>query len=65
MDILKDIRDILIKHEDKEHMLEIKVDWSGVTVYLDYDPYKCFNDDCVILIHYSVYDEFAYIPKVL
>ena len=62
MNILKDIRDILIKNKDTEHMLKIVVDWSGVTVYLEYDPLKEFHEDCVIPIHYCTVDEFAYIP---
>lgn len=42
MDILKDIRDILVRNKDAEHILQIVVEWSGVTVYLDYDPKKRF-----------------------
>ena len=62
MNILKDIRDILIKNKDTEHMLKIVVDWSGVTVYLEYDPLKEFHEDCIIPIHYCTIDEFSYIP---
>lgn len=62
MDILKDIRDILIRNKDKERMLKIVVDWSGVTVYLDYDPEKDFSEQCVIPIKYDTLDGFAYIP---
>ena len=66
MDILKDIRDILVRNKDVEHMLQIVVDWSGVTVYLDYDPEKDFEEDfeekCVIPIRYDTLDEFAYMP---
>ena len=62
MDILKDIRDILIKHKDNEHMLKIEVDWSGVTVYLDYDPNKNFEENCVIPIKIDAFEGFAYIP---
>ena len=62
MDILKDIRDILIRNKDAEHMLKIVVDWSGVTVYLDYDPEKDFEEKCVLPIRYDTLDEFAYIP---
>ena len=58
MDILKDIRDILIKNKDAEHMLKIVVDWSGVTVYIDYDPEKDFEEKCVISIRYDTLDEF-------
>ena len=47
-------------------MLQIVVDWSGVTVYLDYDPEKDFEEDfeekCVIPIRYDTLDEFAYMP---
>ena len=62
MDILKDIRDILIRNKDAEHMLQIVVEWSGVTVYLDYDPEKDFEEKCVIPIRYDTLDRFAYIP---
>ena len=62
MDILKDIRDILIRNKDVEHMLKIVVDWSGVTVYLDYDPEKDFEEKIIIPIRYDTLDEFAYIP---
>lgn len=62
MDILKDIRDILIRNRDKEHMLKIVVDWSGVTVYLDYDPEKDFEEKCVIPIRYDTLDGLTYIP---
>lgn len=62
MDILKDIRDILIRNKDIEHMLQIIVDWSGVTVYLDYDPEKDFEEKCVIPIRYDTAYGFAYIP---
>ena len=61
MDILKDIKDILIKNKDTEHMLKIVVDWSGVTVYLDYDPEKDFEEKCIIPIQYDISNEFAYI----
>ena len=62
MDILKDIRDILVRNKDKERMLKIVVDWSGVTVYLDYDPEKDFEEKCVLPIRYDTLDGFAYIP---
>ena len=62
MDILKDIRDILVRNKDVEHMLQIVVDWSGVTVYLDYDPEKDFEEKCVLPIRYDALDEFAYMP---
>ena len=54
MDILKDIRDILIRNKDTEHMLKIVVDWSGVIVYLDYDPEKDFEEKCIIPIQYII-----------
>ena len=62
MDILKDIRDILVRNKDKERMLKIVVDWSGVTIYLDYDPEKDFEEKCVLPIRYDTLDGFAYIP---
>lgn len=62
MNLLKDIRDILIKNKDTERMLKIVVDWSGITVYLDYDPRKDFEGQCVLPIHYDTSDGFSYIP---
>ena len=62
MDILKDTRDILIRNKDVEHMLKSVVDWSGVTVYLDYGPEKDFEEKIIIPIRYDTLDEFAYIP---
>ena len=60
MDILKDIKNIL--RNDKEHFLKVTVDWTGVHIYLEYDPQKSFNEDFIIPIYYNVLDEFAYIP---
>ena len=62
MDISQDIRDILIRNKDKEYMLKIVVDWSGVIVYLDYDPDKYFEEKVVIPIQYDTIDGFTYIP---
>ena len=62
IDILKDIKDILIRNKDTERMLKIVVDWAGVTVYLDYDPDKDFEEKCVIPIQYDTLDGFSYIP---
>ena len=62
MDIPKDIRDVLVRDKDVEHMLQIVVDWSGVTVYLDYDPEKDFEEKIIIPIRYDTLDGFAYIP---
>lgn len=44
-------------------MLKIVVDWSGVTVYLDYDPEKDFEEKCVIPIRCDACDGFTYIPN--
>ena len=60
MNLLEDIKKI-IKNDD-EHMVKVEVAWDGVTVYLDYDPTKDFNEECVIPIHYCTVDEFSYIP---
>ena len=43
-------------------MLKIMVDWTGITVYLDYDPEKDFEEKCILPIQYSPFDGFAYIP---
>lgn len=60
MNILKDIKEILIRNRDKEHHLKIEVSWDGVTVYLEYDPE--IVEKCVIPIRYETLEEFAYIP---
>lgn len=60
MNILEDIKKIV--KNDIEHHLKIEVDWSGVTVYLDYDPELEFQENIVIPIYYDVLDEFSYIP---
>ena len=61
MNILEDIKEILIRNKDKEHHLKIEVSWDGVTVYLEYDPEKDFDEKCVIPIRYDTLDNFAYI----
>lgn len=43
MNILQDIKDILIRNKDKDHHLKIEISWDGITVYLEYDPDK----DCM------------------
>ena len=63
MNILEDIKRILIKHKDKEHFLEIRLSWEGVTVYLEYDPPRKFDEIAILPIHYSILDEMAYIPN--
>lgn len=63
MDILQDIKDILIKNKDKEHYLKIEVSWDGVTIYLEYDPDRSFEENCIIPIRYETLGEFAYIPN--
>ena len=62
MNILKDIKEILIRNKDREHHLKIEVSWDGVTVYLEYDPEKEFDEKCIIPIRYDTLDNFAYIP---
>lgn len=63
MNILEDIKEILIRNKDKEHHLKIEVSWDGVIVYLEYDPEKEFDEKCVIPIRYDTLDDFAYIPN--
>ena len=60
MNLLNDIKEFL--KNDEEHNLKIEVGWDGVTVYLDYDPALDFEKNCVIPIHYTVIEEFCYIP---
>jgi hypothetical protein len=61
MDILKDIKDILIKHKDKEHHLKINIDCYTLTIYLECDPCLDFSEDLVIPICYDRLEGFAYI----
>lgn len=61
IDILKDIADLL--KDDKDHNLEVKVNNSGVTVYLDCDPNEELNRSCVIPIKYDTLDDYACIPS--
>lgn len=63
MNVLQDIKDILVKNKDKEHHLKVDVSWEGVTVYLEYDPDKEFEEKCIIPIRYDTLEEFAYIPN--
>lgn len=62
MDILKDIKEILIRNKDKEHFLTINVSWDGVTAYLEYDPEKNFEEKCIIPIKYETASDSVYIP---
>lgn len=62
VNILQDIKDILIRNKDKEHRLKIEISWKGITVYLEYDPDKDFEEKCIIPIRYETLEEFAYIP---
>jgi len=62
LNILQDIKEILIKNKDKEHHLKIEISWDSVTVYLEYDPEKDFDEKSIIPIRYETLEEFAYIP---
>lgn len=61
MDLLNDIKEIL--KDNTEHRLKIEVDEGGVTVYLDFDPFKEYQNDMVTPVHYDTLDRFCYIPK--
>ena len=63
MNILHDIKEILIRNKDKEHYLKIECSLDGVTVYLEYDPDKNFDEKCIIPIHYDTLESFVYIPN--
>lgn len=62
LNILQDIKEILIRNKDKERHLKIEVSWDGVTVHLEYDPEKDFNEKNIIPIRYETLEGFAYIP---
>lgn len=59
MDLLKDIAEIM--KDDTEHGLEVKVNSSGVVVYLDYDPERISDERCIIPIAYDPIDEITYV----
>lgn len=63
MDILKDIKEIMIKNKDKEHHIRVEVSGFGIYVYLEYDPGAIFDEKCIIPIKYDISDGFAYISN--
>ena len=62
MDILSDIKNILIDCDDRDHNLKINIEQSSITVYLDYDPYENYRELCMIPIRCDVSKGIAYIP---
>lgn len=60
MNLLNDIKNLL--KDDECHNLKIEIEWDGVTVYLDYDHGLDFKEDNIIPIHYTIIEEFCYIP---
>lgn len=60
MNLMEDI--IRIVKDDDVHFISLKIAWDGIDVYLDFDPTKESQHDCIIPIHYCIVDEFAYIP---
>lgn len=60
MNILKDIAELV--QDDREHNVEVKIDSLGLTVYLDYDPNREFEQQCVIPIHYDAMYQNTCIP---
>jgi hypothetical protein len=62
MDLVADLKDIMIKNNDKEHNLKVEVDNMGVKVFLDYDPDGNYEEKTMIPIEYTTCEEFAYIP---
>lgn len=61
MDILKDIAELI--RDDQEHNVEVRIDSLGLTVYLEYDPDRNFEQNCVIPIHYDAMYESACVPQ--
>ena len=57
MNILRDIVDILKKNEDDSHILEIKIASDGITIYLDYDPFREFEQKYIIPIKYNIIED--------
>lgn len=60
IDILRDIGEIV--KDDKEHFVKVEVSWTGVNVYLEYDPMKDFNENVIIPIELDLTMDFCYIP---
>lgn len=61
MNLITDIKNILVKHKDKEHHLQIVVDDLEIKVYLIYDPELEYQEDTIIPIVYDFTDKCAYI----
>lgn len=61
MELLRDIA-ALVK-DDREHNIEVKINSDGVTVYLEYDPDRDMNGQCIIPIQYDTLYESACIPQ--
>lgn len=60
IDIVRDIAEIV--KDDKEHYVKVEIEWSGVKVYLDYDPDKNFSQNIIIPIELDLTSDFCYIP---
>lgn len=60
MNLLEDIKNIVA--HDREHSVRVLVDSLGVTVYLDYDPERNYEEKCLLPIKYETLGEFAFIP---
>lgn len=61
MDFLKDIANIV--KDDKKHNVEVKVNSTGLTVYLEYDPDGDINKQCIIPVQYDSVYEIVCIPQ--
>ena len=57
MNILMDIVNILKKHKDDSHILEIKINSDGIMIYLDYDPFREFEQKYIIPIRYDIIED--------
>lgn len=53
MNLITDIKNILVKHKDKEHHLQIVVDDLEIKVYLIYDPELEYQEDTIIPVVYD------------
>lgn len=61
MNLITDIKNILVKHKDKEHHLQIVVDDLEIKVYLIYDPELEYQEDTIIPIVYDFSTGIVYI----
>ena len=48
--------------DDRNYNIKIEISWYGVTIYLDFDPSKNFDEKMIIPIYYNTLEEWSCIP---